>query len=75
MDMYQYASCIERTPIPHRGDLRTLHARVGQFFVFDKHYSMSAHFVQTLRPRRTVVRFVGPSCQGSDVNEGEENAQ
>ena len=33
MDLYQYASYIERTPIPHRGDVRALHARVGQFFV------------------------------------------
>ncbi|MDA8609431.1 hypothetical protein N9L19_00790 [bacterium] len=57
------------------GDLRALHARVEQFFMFARHYSMSAHFVQTLRPGRTVVRFVGPTCQRSDVNGGEEDAQ
>ena len=36
---------------------------------------MSVHSVQTLRSRRAVVRFVGPNCQRSNVNEGEENAQ
>ena len=75
MDFYHYAKFIERTPIPHREDVLALHAQVGQFFVFEPHYCMSARFVQTLRSRRKVVRFIGPNCQRSNVNEGEENAQ
>ena len=75
MDLYHYTIFIERTPIPHREDVLALHASVGQFFIFDAHYCMSNHFVQTLRKQRMVVRFVGPNCQRSSVNEGEDNAQ
>ena len=75
MDFYHYAKFIVRTPIPHREDVLALHAKVGQFFVFEPHYCMSARFVQTLHSRRKAVRFLGPNCQRSNVNEGEENAQ
>ena len=74
MDYYHYARYVDRIDMPRKGEAAGFQRRAGVYFVFDAHYAPSRHYVQVLRKYPHTVQNVGPQCQRSDVNRGEDNA-
>ena len=76
MQLYHYVRHVERCAKPPLGaDLAKFQSHTGRFFTFEEHYPVGDHYLQVVRKQARMVRIVGPNCQRSDVNEGEDNAQ
>ena len=74
MDYYHYSRYMEKIEMPRGGNAASFQKRVGIYFLFDAHYAASTLYVQVLRKQPKTVQIVGPQCQRSDVNHGEDNA-
>ena len=74
MDYYHYSRYVHRIEMPRNGSAASFQKRAGVYFLFDAHYAPSKHYVQVLRKVPHTVQIVGPPCQRSDVNHGEDNA-
>ena len=60
--------------MPRRGSALGFQKSAGVYYKFDEHYAPGRHHVQVLRKHPHTIQNVGPQCQRSDVNSGEDNA-
>ena len=74
MDYYHYARYFERIEQPRAGTAQSFQKHHGRYFLFDSHYPLARSYVQVLRRTPKTVQNVGPQCQRSDVNNGEDNS-
>ena len=74
VDYYHYSRYFERIEQPRSGTAQSFQKHHGRYFLFDSHYALARTYVQVLRRKPKTVQNVGPQCQRSDVNNGEDNS-